>query len=153
MRQLTQADWKLIEQWVWIGSAIGLPRSVCHLYGLMFVISEPLTAKDCSGILKLSRSSVGQGIKLLLELGAIKPVFELGRREESYAIEPDLGVLVKKLLEGRLMPSLDQFLVELDTVRELAQREQNHRLLERLDKLSRWRSRVQPFRKWLNDQL
>lgn len=153
VRQPTQADWKLIEQWVLIGGAFGIPRSVCHIYGFMFVASVPLSAKDCVECLLLSRSSAGQGIKLLLELGAIKPVFEIGKREESYVIEPDLGVLIKKLLEGRFMPSLEQFLGGLDEIREIAEQENNQHLIERLDKLSRWQSRVAPFKIWLDKQL
>jgi len=153
VRQPSQAEWKLIEQWVLIGNAFGIPRSVCHIYGLIFISSSPISAKDCVECLLVSRSSAGQGIKLLLELGAIKIAFEIGKREESYIIEPDLGVLIKKLLEGRLMPSIGQFLSGLATIREIAASEGNNHLIERLNKLSRWESKVAPIKSWLEDQI
>ena len=88
VRQPTQAEWKLIEQWVLLGNAFGVPKSVSRIYGLMFTAPDALSANECVAILKISRSSAGQGIRLLLEHGAIKPLLAIGKREESYVIEP-----------------------------------------------------------------
>lgn len=151
-RQLAQSDWKLIEQWVILGSSFGIPKSVSRIYGLMFVSSDPLSAKDCVDTLKISRSSAGQGIRFLVDMGAIKPVLEIGKREESYVVEPDLGVLVKNLLQGRFFPSAYQFLEGLSEIHGLAERENNEHIKMRLEKLSRWKTKMTPFKYWIERQ-
>ena len=153
VRQPTQAELKLIEQWVLLGNSFGVPRSVSRIYGLMFVAPDALTANQCVITLKLSRSSAGQGIRLLLEVGAIKPLLEIGKREESYVIEPDLGVLVKNLLQGRFMPTIEQFLRGIPLIDKLAEEEENVHIKDRIDKLKRWQTKLAPFKSWLDLQL
>ena len=152
-RQLTQSDWKLVEQWENLGSAFGIPKSVSRIYGLMFVSPDALSAKDCVDYLQISRSSAGQGIHLLLDLGAIKPVFEIGKREDSYVVEPDLGVLIRNVLQGRFMPTIEQFINGLEAVRQLSEEEGNENIKSRLNKLERWQSKLAPFKYWLEQQI
>jgi len=153
VRQPTQTEWRLIEQWVLLGNGFGMPKSVSRIYGLIFVAPNPLSANDCVELLKLSRSSSGQGIRMLLEVGAIKPILAIGKREKSYVIEPDLGVLIKNLLRGRFMPTIEQFLRSIPVSHELADEEGNIHIKDRINKLERWQTKLAPFKSWLDRQL
>ena len=123
-----------LAHWVELADRLGVPRSLGQLYGLLFMSNRPLSAQDCVEQLLISRSSAGQGLKLLKEFGAIKATFRVGDRSEHFVIEPDLGVLITKVLEGRLLPAFGAF---SEAMR--AESKSNEGLSkERLEKLFRW---------------
>lgn len=92
-----------------LADRLGVSRSLGQLYGLLFMADRPLSAQDCVEQLLISRSSAGQGLKMLKEFGAIKADFKVGDRSEHFVIEPDLGVFLTKVLDGRLMPAFMSF--------------------------------------------
>jgi hypothetical protein len=98
-----------LQPWVVLADRLGVPRSLGQLYGLLFISDAPLSAQDCADQLHISRSSAGQGLKQLKELGAIRADFRLGDRAERFVIEPDLGIFVSRILEGRLLPAFTDF--------------------------------------------
>ena len=98
-----------LQPWVELTDRLGVPRSLGQLYGLLFVSDTSLSAQDCAEQLQISRSSAGQGLKQLKELGAIRADFKLGDRAERFVIEPDLGIFVTRILEGRLLPAFTEF--------------------------------------------
>jgi DNA-binding transcriptional regulator GbsR (MarR family) len=124
--------------WVELAEHLGVSRSLGQLYGLLFLLDRPLSAQDCVQSLGMSRSSVGQGLKALKELGAIKPHYKLGDRSEYFVIEPDLGVFLTKVLDGRLMPAVTSFFVEMQAVGKGV----DAVAPERLQKLQRWQSKL-----------
>src|SRR5690606_2878335 len=89
---------EIIAYWVEVATAFGFQRSWGEIYGLIFASEQPLCADDITATLDMSRSGVGQGLKALLEIGAIRPAHQLGSRKDHYQLQPDLGVLVKQLL-------------------------------------------------------
>lgn len=124
--------------WVELADRLGVPRSLGQLYGLLFMANRPLSAQDCVDQLLISRSSAGQGLKVLKEFGAIKPAFKVGDRSEHFVIEPDLGVLITKVLEGRLVPAFGAFFQAMR-----AESKGNQGLpKERLEKLFRWEHKL-----------
>lgn len=123
-----------LAHWVELADRLGVPRSLGQLYGLLFMANRPLSAQDCVEQLLISRSSAGQGLKVLKEFGAIKTTFKVGDRSEYFVIEPDLGVLINKVLEGRLLPAFATFSQAMR-----AEAKANKALSKkRLEKLFRW---------------
>ncbi|MEM1223593.1 MAG: hypothetical protein AAGH40_12625 [Verrucomicrobiota bacterium] len=103
------------------------------------MFSSPLTAQNCADLLKISRSSAGQGLKTLKELGAIKSTFALGDRSERFIIEPDLGILVQGLIDGKLLPALTIF----STSMQALSGERERFVSERIEKLQRWGNKLE----------
>ncbi|NBB79751.1 MAG: hypothetical protein GVY36_09940, partial [Verrucomicrobia bacterium] len=99
----------MLAEWVRLADSIGFPRSYAQIYGYLFLSQSPVTAQDCVEKLRISRSSAGQGLKFLRDLGAIRPHFELGSRAEAFIVEPDLGIMLRSMVEGRIMPAFDHF--------------------------------------------
>jgi len=148
-RVLDATELAMIENWVRLADTLGVPRSLAQIYGLIYGSRAPVSAQDCVDALKISRSSAGQGLKALRDLGAIKPAFELGARREAFVIEPDLGVLIHGFLEGRLMPAFSTFfdrLVQLEAQDTGPGAEFRRR---RVKKLRRWGDKLNRARKWL----
>lgn len=127
-----------LQPWVELADRLGVPRSIGQLYGLLFISEIPLSAQNCADQLHISRSSAGQGLKQLKELGAIRADFKLGDRAERFVIEPDLGIFVSRILEGRLLPAFTDFFKAFHKNEGF-----NLQISEaRKDKLLRWEDKI-----------
>ncbi len=147
---LSQTELNMIEKWVRLADSIGFPRSYAQIYGLCFISKDPICAQDCVDLLQISRSSAGQGLRILKDFGAIRSVFLLGSRVERFSIEPDLGVFIKSFVEGKIAPAFDSFFQDMEASREqIASEKHNAFLTSRVRKLERWRSKLRRARKWL----
>lgn len=121
-----------------LADRLGVSRSLGQLYGLLFMANCPLSAQACVEALTISRSSAGQGLKILKEFGAIKSHFRTGDRSERFVIEPDLGVFLTKVLDGRLVPAFVSFFSAMQSVRS----ESGVTDLDRFRKLDRWEKKL-----------
>lgn len=148
--RLKAANLRLIENWVELADALGIARSLAQIYGFLFVSPHPVSAQDCVEALKISRSSAGQGLKALKDAGAIRSHFELGARQESFSIEPDLGRMVAAILAGRIFPAFDTFFTRLQDTESVARSEKNPFILGRVDKLRRWERKLKRMRLLFN---
>ena len=72
--RLTPVEVEVIQLFVQFSRAVGQPRSIAEIYGLLFVSPEPLTLDDLAERLELSKGSASQGLKYLRELGAVRVV-------------------------------------------------------------------------------
>lgn len=147
-KALTSAQLAMIEGWVQLADSLGLPKSTAQIYGLIFTSKAPISAQDCVDALKISRSSAGQGLKALRDIGAIRPAFELGARREAFLIEPDLGVVIQGIAKARIIPAFDTFFAHVDVI-EQAPTPPSPFLLSRIQKLHRWRDKLGRINKWL----
>lgn len=145
-RRLSETELRLIESWVRLADGLGIPKSLAQIYALAFVSAKPISAQDCVDCLKISRSSAGQGLKALREVGAIRSDFQLGARREAFSIEPDLGNLIQGILEGRLFPAFEQFFNQLGDIEETAATRKETFILDRIGKLRRWNQKLNEAR-------
>lgn len=148
-RTLSEAELAMIENWVQLSDSLGLPRSLAQMYGLIFASKHPVSAQDCVDALKISRSSAGQGLKALRDIGAIRPAFELGARREAFVIEPDLGLVIQGLLKGRIVPAFDTFFSRIEPLEQALNPQKDAFLVGRIQKLHRWRTKLGRIKKWL----
>ncbi len=139
----------MVENWVRLADSIGFPRSYAQIYGFLFISSKPVSAQDCVDMLKISRSSAGQGLKVLRDLGAIRATFDLGARREEFVIEPDLGVLIKAVLDGKLLPAFEEFFNSIESLESELDPRKHQFQLRRIEKLHRWKGKLGSARKWL----
>lgn len=145
-RGLKETELLLIETCVRLADNLGIPKSLAQVYALAFVSSQPISAQDCVDCLKISRSSAGQALKTLKDVGAIRAEFQLGARRECFVIEPDLGNLIRGILEGRLFPAFEAFFSQLDTIEGKADSRDEQFIRDRIGKLRRWSGKIQDAR-------
>jgi len=98
----------ILSFWVQVSDLLDYPRSVGQIFGLIFLSETPLSADDFVRRLNISRSGAGQGLKALQDIGAIKSAHQLTSRKEHFQMQTDLGVLVKLLLNARILPKLEE---------------------------------------------
>lgn len=134
----------MIAYWIQVGNLLGYSRSVGEIFGLIFVSEAPLNADDIVDRLQVSRSGVGQGLKALQEIGAIKPVHLPANRKEHFQMQTDLGVLVKQLLSSRIFLPLEELGRQKQTLAEITHMINAPHLQQRFEKLQRWEDKAAP---------
>lgn len=135
----------LITFWVQVSSLLGYPRSIGEIFGLIFISPAPLSADDIVEKLGMSRSGAGQGLKALQDIGAIKPIHQVASRKEHYQMQTDLGVLIKLLLNARILPKLEELAQQRATLDAAVRAQGPSHLVQRFDKLDRWRGKTAPL--------
>src|SRR5690606_35275941 len=98
--------------------ALGLPKSVGEIYGLLFASPSPLSFDSIVERLKISKGSTSQGLKFLRSLGAVQPVYVAGERKDHFVAETDLKKLVTGFVRGELRPHLDSGSTRVDNLVE-----------------------------------
>ncbi len=138
-----------IELFAEVVYALGLPRSIGQIYGLLYASPAPLSFSDIVERLDISKGSASQGLQLLRSLGAIKPVSPsdgrtVGRSTGAAArdyYEPELGLrrLLSGIIRGRIEPLVGQGRMRMRRLRELAEAAHKEFQLERVEQLETWR--------------
>lgn len=82
-------DAAVVGLFVALGDAIGAPKSLASIYGIIFASPRPLSFAEVEERLHLSKGSVSQGLKVLREIGAIRVAPAGGGR----ALSSELGAL------------------------------------------------------------
>ena len=148
-RVLTPTELGMVKTWVELADALGLPKSLAQIYGLIFTSKKPVSAQDCVDALKISRSSAGQGLKSLRDIGAIRAAFHLGARREAFVIEPDLGLVMQGMTKGRVAPAFESFFAQTALIEQSLNPHTDQFLMSRIQKLHRWRIKLGSIQEWL----
>ncbi|MBI5770166.1 MAG: hypothetical protein HZA93_20490 [Verrucomicrobia bacterium] len=101
-REQVAFELAVIDFFVAAADLLGVPKSVAILYGAVFASVEPVGFSDLERRLQLSRGSISQGIRVLREVGAIKPVGGNGDRIERFLPDMELRKIVDRWLVERL---------------------------------------------------
>jgi HTH-type transcriptional regulator, glycine betaine synthesis regulator len=131
--------------WVEVATLLDFPRSVGESYALIFLTAVPLNADDLVDQLGLSRSGAGQALKILTEIGAIRPASGMQSRKDHYELQTDLGVLVRLFLNSRALPRIEELTRRRTALAAQAQQAGSEHLIARFDKLDRWGSKTAPL--------
>ena len=90
-----------------LAPAVGLPRTVGRIYGVLFLSKEPMTFNEVVEAAGISKASASTGLRILSRLRAVVTVAGTGERRPSYAAETSARRLLGGLLSGSLMPHLE----------------------------------------------
>jgi HTH-type transcriptional regulator, glycine betaine synthesis regulator len=94
----------VIEHFAEISRALGQPRSLAEIYGLLFISPQPMTMDDLIGRLQISKGSVSQGLRFLRDIGAVREVEVTGDRRTHYEAVAELRRLAGRFLSEQLAP-------------------------------------------------
>ena len=67
-----------------LGESIGLNRTTCQMYALLYLEEGPLSLTELSRMLHISKGSASLNIRKLEEWGAVKPVWRKGGSNQNY---------------------------------------------------------------------
>lgn len=81
-----QAVGDFIERLGLVAQADGLPRIAGRIMGLMVIYGGPLSFKELSEKLKVSRGSISTNTRLLEALGVVERISKIGHRQDFFQI-------------------------------------------------------------------
>jgi len=138
---LSPVEVETIHLFVQFSRALGQPRSVAEIYGLLFVSPRPLTLDDLVERLNLSKGSGSQGLKYLQELGAVRTVYVAGERRTHFEANAELRSLAGSFLRQRVASHFENGEMRLDRIAAAAQQlpgEDRKFVAARVKKLRHW---------------
>ena len=121
MPPLNPAEVEVIQLFIQFSRALGQPRSVAEIYGLLFVSPAPLALDDLVQRLRLSNGSASQGLKYLRELGAVRVVEIPDARRTHYEAVAELRNLAGSFLRQQVLTHLSDSDHRLERITAQAQ--------------------------------
>jgi DNA-binding transcriptional regulator GbsR (MarR family) len=126
--------------------ALGAPRSLGQIYGLLFASSRSLTFTDIVEQLGISKGSVSQGLRILRSLGAVQNVTLAPDNREYFRPELGLRNLLSGLLREKMQPLLAEGGVRLLHLQEAALKGSDPQSLKfsrgRVKQIESWRRQM-----------
>lgn len=114
--RLEPVEVEVIHLFVQFSRALGQPRSVAEIYGLLFVSRRPLDMDALIGRLNLSKGSASQGLKYLQDLGAVRAVYVAGERRTHYEAVAELRNLAGRFLSRQVLTHFDDSETRLENI-------------------------------------
>ena len=105
--RLNGVETEVIHLFVQLSRALGQPPSVAEIYGLLFISPQPLPQDEFIERLNLSKGSASQGLRYLLDLGAVRTVYVAGDRRVHYEAVAELRNLVNRFLRQQVLTYFD----------------------------------------------
>ena len=141
VKALSDLETEVIGLFVQLANALGQPRSLAEVYGLLFISPKPLALEDLSKRLRLARATVNMALKILNKAGAIKIVYVLGSRSVDYESVADPRKLVVRFWRDQILPQLEASQEYMERIADLVKRlppEDRARLDDRVTELQSW---------------
>ena len=138
---LSPLEVEIIELFVELSRALGQPRSLAEIYGLLFIADHPLAMDELMERLQISKGSTSQGLKFLRSLGAVREVYVPGDRRVHYEAVAELRKLAGRFLREQLSPRLTRGEERLARIAEITKQLPNgerKRVNARLGMLRSW---------------
>jgi DNA-binding transcriptional regulator GbsR (MarR family) len=114
--RLNPVEVDIIHLFVQLSRALGQPPSVAEIYGLLFISPNPLPQDDFIERLNLSKGSASQGLRYLLDLGAVRTVYVAGDRRVHYEAVAELRNLANRFLRQHVLTYFDDSEDRLDRI-------------------------------------
>ncbi len=137
---------------------LGVPKSIAAVYGIVFASPVPLSFSEIAARLNFSGGSVSTGLKVLREMGAIRPsegllvkrsdgppVRQSTTARASFEPDTEMRRLIQRFLEQRVETQLSRGkvrLTNLETAMAAYGETEAKVLSQRLSKLRRWHDRT-----------
>jgi len=104
---LNPVEVEVIHLFVQLSRALGQPPSVAEIYGLLFVSPRPLPQDEFYDRLNLCKGTASQGLRYLLDLGAVRTVYVAGDRRVHYESVAELRNLAGRFLRQRILTNFE----------------------------------------------
>jgi DNA-binding transcriptional regulator GbsR (MarR family) len=104
---LNPVEVEVIHLFVQLSRALGQPPSVAEIYGLLFVSPRPLPQDEFFERLNLCKGTASQGLRYLLDLGAVRTVYMAGDRRVHYEAVAELRNVAGRFLRQRILTNFE----------------------------------------------
>lgn len=106
--QISSSRWEVIQLCVHVTRLLGVPRTVCEIFGFVFSSPNPVTFEDIVAGLGMSNGSTSHGLRYLRRIGALSVTYLARDRRDYYIAEVSLG----RLVSGYVMENVTHHLAD-----------------------------------------
>ncbi len=138
---LNPVEVEVIHLFIQFSRALGQPRSVAEIYGLLFISHRPLPMDELIRRLELSKGSASQGLRYLLDLGAVRTVYVAGERRTHYEAVAELRNLAGRFLRQQILTHFQDSgarLAHISTEAQKLSEEERKHAVARVKMLRSW---------------
>jgi len=128
-----------------LARSLGNPPSYGAIYGLLFFSPEPLSMEEIIDRLKISKGSASQGLRRLVDLGALRRIKSDRQRQARFVAELEMRRVLGSFLSSHITPRLEYGTGRLQAMARLAEAlpdASKRHTSERLSKLTSWYRRA-----------
>ena len=119
---LNPVEAEVIHLFVQFSRSLGQPPSVAEIYGLLFVAPRPLSQDDFTDRLNMSKGTASQGLRYLLDLGAVRMVYVPGHRRGHYEAVAELRSLAGRFVRQQILTNFEDSGTRLARITDEAQK-------------------------------
>lgn len=119
---LNPVEIEVIHLFVQFSRALNQPPSIAEIYGLLFVSPHPLPQDEFCERLNLSKGSASQGLRYLLDLGAVRTVYVAGDRRVHYEAVAELRNLAGRFVRQQILTKFEDSSARLERIAAEAQK-------------------------------
>ena len=101
-----------------LGESLGLNRTVCQIYALLYLSPEPLSPTQIGEALKISKGNVSINIRKLIEWNAVKKVWRKGNARRLFCANDNVWEIVLKKLKLGIEKRTEEFRSYLKLIQE-----------------------------------
>lgn len=109
-------------------SLYSLHPTVSRLLGVMYYYEKPMTLDDMKEELQMSKASMSNAVRELLEIGLVEKVWEKGERKDLYVVEQDNYETFIKFFTYQwkkpIMPNINFLKKSIDELNTLLEQEE-----------------------------
>ena len=132
---------KLIELAGNIGESLGLNRTTCQIYALLYLSSLPLSPSQITKELGISKANVSINLKKLEEWNAVKKVWKRGYTRPLYKANENIEEIIYNKLQigmGKRINEIRKYIEEIKNKIGKSGRKNNEikRKIEEIEKLT-----------------
>ncbi len=142
---LNPVEVEVIHLFVQLSRALNQPPSVAEIYGLLFVAPRPLPQDDFGDRLNMSKGTASQGLRYLLDLGAVRTVYVAGDRRVHYEAVAELRNLAGRFVRQQILTNFEDSGTRLARIAAEAQKlsgDERQMAVARLKLLQSWEKNV-----------
>ncbi len=105
-----------------LGESLGLNRTVCQIYALLYLSPRPLSAADIGEALRISKGNVSVNLRTLLAWNAVKKVWKKGQARAMFSANDNVQEIVLERLHSGIVRRVRQMRNHLQTAEERARK-------------------------------
>lgn len=139
--QLQNWEIELLNMFVSLFGSFGIPKSVAQVYGILFCAQQPLTQEEIGQRLQISAGAASQGLRLLVEMGAVHRQSIPGQRGNQFVPERSMRRLIGYFIDAKMRPRMRAGKEQLETLRKSIPTE-DKLARSRVDSLLQWQDKA-----------
>lgn len=113
---------KLIELAGNIGEGLGLNRTTCQIYALLYLSSDPLSPAQITKELGISKGNVSLNLKKLEEWNAVRKVWKKGYSRALYKANENIEEIIINKLQTGIKKRIDEIRGYIKNIKKEAEK-------------------------------